>query len=180
MVGKPLGMEGPLIINPIYTLYHVGIDWVPIPFYRAPWKVKQLGALHPKGVYHHFPLWNHYDKYKYLHYLPWFLSTTSQRPSPVPKTFSLWQVDCWPRLGSRSFTPRPGLPNAGPIWSTWGRILNYKIGGRVLPVCLEARIHVRIYNEYLYRYVYNLCLYVYIYIIQDTYLNWIQTRKLRI
>ena len=29
--GGTLGMV-PLIINPIYTLHHVGISWVPIPF----------------------------------------------------------------------------------------------------------------------------------------------------
>ena len=33
-IGRYLGMV-PLIINPIYTLYHVGIYWVPIFFERA-------------------------------------------------------------------------------------------------------------------------------------------------
>ena len=51
--GKTLG--GPLMINPIYTLYHVGIYWGPYPLYSAPWGFKQQGALHPKGFPHHFP-----------------------------------------------------------------------------------------------------------------------------
>ena len=47
--GKTLKNGGPLIINPIYTLYSgylLGIS----QFKRACWGVKQLGALHPMGT----------------------------------------------------------------------------------------------------------------------------------
>ena len=47
--GKTLKNGGPLIINPIYTLYSgylLGIS----QFKRACWGAKQLGALHPMGT----------------------------------------------------------------------------------------------------------------------------------
>ena len=51
MVGKPLGW-GPLKNKPlIYTSYMVGIYWGPYPLLKGSNRgVKQLGALHPKGL----------------------------------------------------------------------------------------------------------------------------------
>ena len=43
-------MGGPLIINHIYTLYHLGIYWVCVLLKGSNKGVKQLGALHPKGT----------------------------------------------------------------------------------------------------------------------------------
>ena len=59
MVGKPLGSGPPLIINPMYTLYQVGIYWVYPLLKGSNSRVKQLGPLedHPKGPARHFPLW---------------------------------------------------------------------------------------------------------------------------
>ena len=56
MVGRAPWDGIPLIINHIYTLYHVGIYWVRIsPDPTA--MVKQLGAgYHPKGFPSNFPM----------------------------------------------------------------------------------------------------------------------------
>ena len=61
-VGAPWD-GGPLMINPIYTLYHVGIYWGPYPLLKGSNKgVKQLGApiLRVPG----FSLWNLHGKEK--------------------------------------------------------------------------------------------------------------------
>ena len=57
-LSKENGDGGPLIINPIYTLYHVGIYWGPYSLLKGSDRgVKQRpGALHPKGVPTIFPM----------------------------------------------------------------------------------------------------------------------------
>ena len=58
---------GPLIINPIYTLYHVGIYWGPYPLLKGSNRgVKQLGY-HPKGT-SIFPMIG--GGFKYVLFLP--------------------------------------------------------------------------------------------------------------
>jgi len=58
--GSTLGMV-PFII---YTLHHVGIHWLPIPFHFGLQQgvfVSQLETLHPKGFSHHFPYEKHWQ-----------------------------------------------------------------------------------------------------------------------
>ena len=58
-LGQPITDVGmvPLTINPIYTLYHVGICWGPYPLLNGSlWRKKKLGALHMKSFPTIFPM----------------------------------------------------------------------------------------------------------------------------
>lgn len=48
MVGAPWDGTGPLIINPINNLYHVGIYWIPIPFKRTSCQQRVMRDLCPQ------------------------------------------------------------------------------------------------------------------------------------
>lgn len=75
-IGKTFGMEGPLRIHPIYTIYHLGIYWV----YRY---IRGAGSIFPKSP-------NSSD-WKFRH-LQLAISTSIQWPNASGGSATRWRV----------------------------------------------------------------------------------------